>query len=277
MCRLLGLLSPDDRPAKPWLLDSELSLLRQSDIDPEHPQGDGWGVAWRKGPEIILTKGIAGAHAPSERPRFVKAAEDARGPLVIAHLRKASNPMNLPKEKLWALENSQPFIEGEVIFAHNGAIPLPRETRERLGRYASSPKGLNDSEVYFYLLLKCLEGEKDPPRAYVRAIKELKEVWEKNGKPGEKPHSGLNIIFSRSPKELWAFCHYTGEHGTSLSGIKRPYYEMCYREENGAAVVASEPTDRNEASWNPIASGRYMRATLADGRVMTECRDLPEM
>jgi predicted glutamine amidotransferase len=277
MCRLFGLLSPDDRPAKPWLLDSELSLLTQSNVDPKHPQGDGWGISWRKGSKIVLTKGISGAHTPTERPNFIKAAEAAKGPMVIAHLRKASNPMKLPQEKLWSLENSQPFLEGKIIFAHNGAIPLPMETRERLGHYASSPKGVNDSEVYFYLLLRCLEDEKDPPRAYVMAMKELKEVWEKTGRPGEKPHSGLNIIFSTTPNELWAFCHYTGDYGVSLSGIARPYYEMCYREENGAAVVASEPMDRNESSWKPIASGRYLRATLKDGRVETECRDLPEM
>jgi predicted glutamine amidotransferase len=277
MCRLFGLLSPDDRLAKPWLLDSELSLLRQSDIDPEHPQGDGWGVAWRNGSKIVLNKGISGAHTPKERPNFIKAAEVARGPLVIAHLRKASNPMKLPMEKIWGMDNSQPFLEGQVIFAHNGAIPLPTETRERLGHFASKVKGVNDSEVYFYLLLRCIEDEKDPPRAYVRAMKELTEVWEKNGKPGEKAFSGLNIVFSTSPKDLWAFCHYTGEHGTSLSGIKRPYYEMCYREEGGAAVVASEPMDRNEVSWKPIATGRYMHATLTDGRVTTECGDLPKM
>ena len=143
MCRLFGLLSTRDESAEPWLLRSDRSLFVQSNVAPDRAQKDGWGVGWfENGGRARVEKGTGGAYEATERDRYVKAARDARGPLILGHLRHASNPLNLPQEKLIALENSQPFESHTTLFAHNGSIPFPTETRPLLGsmsrRYAES-------------------------------------------------------------------------------------------------------------------------------------------
>ncbi len=68
MCRLFGQLTASDTPAHEWLLDSDRSLLHQSNASPQRLQADGWGVAWYEADgRIHLEKGIEGAFAPSER------------------------------------------------------------------------------------------------------------------------------------------------------------------------------------------------------------------
>jgi len=61
--------------------------------------------------------------------------------------------MNLPREKLIGLENTQPFTYKNLIFAHSGLIKA-LEARKKLGKYDDLIKRVNDSEVYFALLIK---------------------------------------------------------------------------------------------------------------------------
>lgn len=275
MCRLFGQLTASDTPAHAWLLDSERSLLRQSNACPETAQADGWGIAWYE-PDgrIHLEKGIEGAFALSERSHFERAARAARGTLVVGHLRHASNPLGLPREKLLALENSQPFHDATQIFAHNGGIPLPVETRPFLGRFASEVRGVNDSEVLFWLLAHHLEASGNPLEAYARTVEDLHEVWAANGPRPGTPYSGLNILFSRGPDELWAFCHSKGDVGCGLLDPSRPYYEMAYREERGKLIVGSEPFN-TLPGWTNLPNGRYFCARRAGSRVDVRTGPIP--
>lgn len=260
MCRLFGQLTASEKPAHTWLLDSERSLLRQSNASPETAQADGWGVGWygRDG-RIRVEKGVEGAFALSERAHFEQASREARGTLIVAHLRHASNPLHLPREKLLALENSQPFHSAKDIFAHNGAIPLPTETRPYLGRYAGDVRGVNDSEVLFWLFAHHVEDSGNPLEAYARTVEDLLQVWEASSRPGTAPFSGLNVLFARGPDELWAFCHWKGEVGCGLLAPDRPYYEMTYREEPGQLIVGSEPFD-SRPGWTNLGNGQYLAA-----------------
>ncbi|MFZ0699904.1 MAG: class II glutamine amidotransferase [Thermoplasmata archaeon] len=275
MCRLFTQLTVSDRPAHAWLLDSERSLLRQSNASPETAQADGWGIAWYE-PDgrIRLEKGVEGAFAPSERAHFERASREARGTLIVGHLRHASNPLGLPREKLLALENSQPFHDAKDIFAHNGAIPLPNETRPYLGRYSANVRGVNDSEVLFWLLAHHVEGSGNPLEAYARTVEDLVRVWEANGRPGNAPYSGLNVLFARGPDELWAFCHWKGEVGCGLLASDRPYYEMTYREEPGQLIVGSEPFD-GRVGWTNLANGRYLAARREGHRLRIRTGPIP--
>lgn len=268
MCRLFGLLSTDERTAAPWLVSAESSLLVQAKADAERRQGDGWGLAWYESLEAPrIEKGIGGAYEPEEIGHYTHAAHRARGPLVIGHLRAASNPLNLPREALVSWENSQPFSDGSLLFAHNGWIGLPRENRRHLGEYARSVKGVNDSEVYFHLLRQELDRGVDPREAYVASVRRLHHVWVEAGRPAPGPHGGLNILLSRSPGELWAFCHYSGDHGGCLTGCARPYYEMTYHAERQSVVVGSEPFDRREEHWQRLPAGQFLRAVRVDGHI----------
>lgn len=276
MCRLFGLLSDPPVPAKHWLVDSDRSLLRLANVSDKTRQGDGWGVAWYDGSRrTSVEKGIGCADDPQERREFTSAAARAEGPLVLGHLRKASNPLGLSREELLSLANSQPFTFGSTIFIHNGSIPFPLETRPRLGRYAELIRGVNDSEVLFYLLLRHLEGTIDPAQAYARAVATLEEVWNGTGRSTAAPFSGLNVVFSRGPHELWAFCLSQGEHGTGLLDRSCPYYEMTYFVEPGRLVVASEKLDTTRSDWKRLADGHYLVAQAVRGELKYRTAPIP--
>ncbi|HXQ94778.1 MAG TPA: class II glutamine amidotransferase [Thermoplasmata archaeon] len=276
MCRLFGLLGNGVTPAEPWLLETDRSLLNQSNVAAEEAQTDGWGIGWfndRRG--LNIERGIGGASSPSEVDEFRRAAKAAHGPLAIAHLRKASNPMGLPKERLIALENSQPFAHGSTLFAHNGMIPFPRQTRALLGEYESMVRGVNDSEVLFWLLVRHLDTAPGPVQAFDGVITDLVRVWRDNGAPVGGPYSGLNVVFSRGPSELWAFCQYLGEHGTGLLDRTRPYYQMAYLSDAKQFVVGSEPFDSTRSDWRTLPNGHYLCAQAIHGLVAVTTGVLP--
>lgn len=276
MCRLFGQLTGRPAPAEEWLVRADRSLLAQSNTAPERAQSDGWGIGWMDDEgRARVEKGPGGAYAPGERERFVAAAGAADGPLVLGHLRHASNPLNLPHERLIAVENSQPFGSHTMLFAHNGMIPFPNETRPLLGRLEPKVRGVNDSEVLCWLLERNVEETQDVPGAYARTVEDLVRVWQGLHRPSVPPFSGLNVVYARGPDELWAFCLWTGDHGTGLLDGGRRYYEMTYRTEPHRVVVGSEPFDGEKGRWTSLRSGQYLRAKRDGARVEWKVAPIP--
>jgi predicted glutamine amidotransferase len=276
MCRLFGLLAAQPESAESWLARTDRSLLAQSNHSPEEAQKDGWGIGWfEPSGRTKIVKGVGGAFETEERPRYLAAAAEARGTVIVGHLRHASNPLGLSREKLIGLENSQPFGTHTTLFAHNGAIPFPNETKPFLGIHEKEVKGVNDSEVLFRLLLRHTEEHHDPLVAYGRAVEDLDRVWIALGRPKAQPYSGLNVIFTSGPDELWAFCLYTGEHGGCFYEPSRPYYQMTYRREPHRVVVGSEPFDAAVSSWEILPSGTYLHATRTPERVTVQTGPIP--
>jgi len=265
MCRLLGLLTGQDDRAETWLVRSDRSLLRQSHASPERAQRDGWGIAWyTEGGRTHIEKGVRGAFEPSERERFLAAARASSPPLVIGHVRHASNPLGLPPDQLLGAENSQPFDTHTLLFAHNGAIPFPRETRPLLGPYEGRPRGINDSEVLFWLFVRNTDETHDPLRGFAQSVEDLVRVWQGLGRPKVAPFSGLNALYAPSSRELWAFCLWTGDHGAGLLDPSRRFYEMTYRADPHRLLVGSEPFDAERSAWTPLPSGSYVHG-VRDG------------
>ena len=276
MCRLLGQLSAIPGDAEHWLVRSDRSLLAQSNASPDTAQRDGWGIAWfEPGDRVRVEKGTGGAFEDGERERFTRVAKEANGSVVIGHLRHASNPLNLPHEQLISLVNSQPFETHTTIFAHNGSIPFPNETKPFLGVHENEVKGVNDSEVLFRLLLRHNEEMHDPFRSYARAVEDLDRVWIALGRPAVAPYSGLNVLFTTSPKELWAFALSMGDHGCGLLDSKRAYYEMTYRVEPHRVVVGSEPFDATPGVWKSLPSGTFLHAVVQGEHVQVETGPIP--
>jgi predicted glutamine amidotransferase len=262
------MLSTKDESAAEWLARSDRSLLKQSHASPETAQRDGWGIGWfTDGGRARVVKGTGGAFEPAERERFLEAARDAVSSVVVGHLRRASNPLNLPPEKLIGLPNSQPFEAHTVLFAHNGAIPFPNETRPMLGTYEPRIQGVNDSEVLFWLIYRNTMEHNEPLRGYVQSVDDLYRVWEGMGRPAMPPFSGLNVIFTRGPDELWAFCQWTGDHGHGLIDPNRRYYEMAYATTPHRVVVGSEPFDEERGTWRSLESGTYLHAWRENGHL----------
>lgn len=273
MCRLFAQLTVRDETADHWLARSDRSLLAQSNVSPDTAQKDGWGIGWfEDGGRARVEKGTGGAFA--EAPRFEEVARGVRGPLVFGHLRHASNPLSLARDRLIALENSQPFENHTVLFAHNGSIPFPVETRPLLGVHEGKVRGLNDSEVLFWLLLRNTEEVGDPLAGYLHSVEDLVRVWQGLKRPAIPPFSGLNVLFSRHPDELWAFCLWTGDHGTGLFDTTRRYYEMTYRAEAHRLIVGSEPFDGEKGVWRSLSSGSYLSARRTDGHLEVKVGDL---
>ncbi len=276
MCRLFGLLGTPVSRAEPWLLQSDRSFLAQSHVSEEQAQKDGWGIAWYDAHRIArIEQGIHGAFEATDRARFEAAARAARGPVVLGHLRHASNPMGLPRSRLLALENCQPFGHNGSLFIHNGEITLPRETRPRLGKLEGHVKGVNDSEVLFWLFTSHLESLADPLAAYARTRKDLEEVWRENGKHPELPYSGLNVIYTRGPNEIWAFCHWLGEHGGGLLNAGQPYFRMGYQSDAKTLVIGSEPFSAQHPDWRPLENNQYLVAHVEHGLVGVKTGEIP--
>ena len=147
-------------------------------------------------------------------------------------------------------------------------MEYPKETRAVIGPLESAIRGVNDSEVLFYLLAAELERGEPPVTAYVRAVDALVGVWRDLGRPAPGPYSGLNVLLTRGPSELWAFCHWRGEHGSSFFDPRRPYYEMAYVADAKQVVVGSEPFDADVGRWNSLRNGEYL-AARADGGLVT--------
>jgi len=276
MCRLLGVLSVEAGSAEPWLVRSDRSLLAQSNVTPETAQKDGWGVGWfTDGGRTRVEKGTGCAAANGERERFLAAADEARGTLILGHLRHASNPLKLAHEQLIAPENSQPFENHVSLFAHNGSIPFPVETRPFLGLYEPKVRGVNDSEVLFWLLHRNTVETGSPLEGYVHTVEDLVRIWEALHKPAIPPFSALNVLFTRGPDELWAFCLWTGDHGSGLMDETRRYYEMTYQLASHRVVVGSEPFDREPGVWRSLSSGMYLQATRGPHKVDVTVGKIP--
>ena len=220
-------------------------------------------------------KGVRGASDLAEKDRFTKAAKDASGSVVLGHLRHASNPMNLPHDRLIAVENSQPFQYEGYLFAHNGMIPLPRETRPLLGAMEPMVQGVNDSEVLFWLLVRHIEESRDPLQAYVRTVEDLTQVWNEHGRPKSGPYSGLNVLISTGPTELWAYPTRSATTEPGYSTRPAPYYQMTYSADSKHVVVGSEPFNAATKTWRNLENNQYLHAQAGQGLVGTRVGDIP--
>ncbi len=279
MCRLFGSLNLSLQQLRSHLVSSQCSIVAQSHANPRRLQGDGWGLAHYSGSGAPIvkksTKPIYG-----EETTFRRALSSAHGRVVIAQIRRASNPLGLPKEALLRPESQQPFKHGRWLFAHNGTLCLPDALRPSLGTYQKRLRGTNDSEVYFWLMMAGIERARSVRGAFNYALKAINRAWERapaaRRKRARLPYIGLNFVMSDGER-LYAICKYDGYRPRGddnwLCGAQppRPLFEMCYRLEAGGSglVVASERTQPT-GRWEPLRDGSFLEAGLVRGRVTVD-------
>src|SRR5436190_19067663 len=208
MCRLFGVLSTCPEPDfSADLLRSPISLLAQSQADPKRLQTDGWGVAWSSGATARVLKSAKAIF--QETAKLIPLTRT----LSLAHIRRASNALHLPKNQLIGVRHSQPFIFGRWSFVHNGCLNIPNEVRRRLGpRWERRIRGRNDSEVLFWLLMKHVAKDRGVPSAFRSAVREINSVWKglsPRPRGVSRPYWSLNIILTDG-RRLWALCKYDG-------------------------------------------------------------------
>jgi predicted glutamine amidotransferase len=261
MCRLLGAIFVKTGGIEHHLLNSECSLFNQA---LKGKQSDGWGIGFYLGGSgPIVFKSDKPVY--EDREEFEKAAKAAKGRIIIAHVRKASNPRGLAREMLISLENSQPFNHSKYVLAHNGTINIPDEVSRRLGPYEKLIKGHNDSEVYFCLLLNLIEKEGDVVTAFRRVEQTLMEIFlEEKVSRFEAPFTSLNTVFSDGCK-LYAFTRYLYNPGPSMCYGDAPVYEMRFKNNKDHLIVASEKTERG--NWVPLKNNNLLVCWIDGGEL----------
>ena len=246
MCRITAVISPRPVPSEDLLCGGPKSLLAQAGAVPGRFQDDGWGVGfYRNGtPAVIKSPGPARL----EEKAFKAAAVRAVSRVTVAHLRDASNPAGLPKASLLGAANTQPFSGGGFLFAHNGTLFIKDEIRSLLGKYASEVKGVNDSEVLFWQVMKMLDAYGSPETALEMALDEIRTVWIscKDNYPGRPaPYRGLNM-FLASPDSLTVLCHYQLKKEGGKGALLTPGWEfgrVAWRRDKERVIFSSEPAD----------------------------------
>ena len=250
MCRILASISSEPISLRRFLIDDKCSLFRQSTAREDKLQKDGWGVAWYDGP-LKVEKSPNPVFEERDKMEMIAEREYS---LFIAHIRKASNPMNLPVEELRSYENTQPFSYKNWVFAHNGQINHPDIVRKSMGEWSAKIQGTNDSEVYFWLLMKYVHKKGDVREAIISLIEHLNSVWEEipEDKRAKSPYSALNMVLSDG-KRLYAYNRYDSRGKDSLCFRDRQYYQMQYLEIDDGVVIASERTSMDD--WKPVGDG----------------------
>ncbi|HIE18305.1 TPA: hypothetical protein EYP75_01120 [Candidatus Bathyarchaeota archaeon] len=206
---------------------------------------------------------------------FFSTVQRARSRIILAHIRRACNPKGLPREKMISKENSQPFTFGKYLFAHNGTITIPDELAGALGEWRNKIRGLNDSEVYFWFIMKKLAEGIDLSAALKDLKATLEDLWtEARGNHPDKsrPYVGLNIVISDG-ENLYAYCGYeeNDKLGRSLCFGDQPVFEMSYLLSEERLIIASEKTNREE-DWKPIRNGELLTGRIVDNEIAVEIK-----
>lgn len=269
MCRLFAQVAPKPASARDVLADSEYSLLRQADGDPDNPQTDGWGLAWFEPsgePRVIKS----GRSAAEERDRFSQAAGEARSTVVLGHIRAASKGIAVDEHR------AHPFSGEGWVFIHNGTLFIHREVAEALGPRRALLRTDSDSEVYFQQFLKFISEGKDPSAAFEACVAENWRLWESCRDrhpelPG--PYSSLNAIASDG-KGIHALCH-AAHRGMADHGVfhpDQPWSVMSFSARDGRFLLASEGVDGGD--WTRLAPPETISALPSQNGVDVRRRSL---
>jgi predicted glutamine amidotransferase len=274
MCRLLGMISSAPSAPEWGLVSSPKSLLAQSCASAKAPQRDGWGVAWYKDHHAQWFKSPQAVYDDQRIVRQLAARTFTR--VAVAHIRRASNPLGLTRAQLLRIENAQPFAFKNYVLAHNGTLHIPNEMKETLGPRRERVKGVNDSEVLFWLLVNHLEDDCDFRTAFRRTIRDIWAAWRKmKDKPAAEPFTGLNVVFSDG-EALHGACYVIKapkKKNDSLCTRGWPFWRMCWRAGPGPVWLASEPLDAG-GDWRALDPGEYFKAAVERGRVRVRVGNL---
>jgi glutamine amidotransferase len=240
MCRLFGQHARPDLDRSEALCSAHNALRFQSH---RHPHG--WGIAWYRGHEVVVRRGLLPAHADDA---FVAAAREARSQVVLAHVRDASvGPVSEP--------NTHPFVHGRWVFAHNGTVArFRRSERVRAALEAEIDPafrrclhGDTDSERCFYLVLTRLAARTRLDRATLVEVQEaLVEVTRTVQRLADTPRvkpSSLNFLV-------------TDGRLLAASRLGRDLHVARAAGPEGAFVIASEPI--GPAAWATVPDGSFV-------------------
>lgn len=238
MCRLLGTVS-----TRPVTLDEVLGDRRGAFLALARQHGDGWGHAWVSGGQVEVRKAPDSA---LDSPELVGLAAGQAAEVALTHLRWAT--LGLPVQP----DNTHPFTDGRVAFAHNGSVEPPTALDDLVAPGLLAQRhGDTDSERYFLAVLSRMAAGATPTQALVETVAAVVAS-------SARVHSLNSMLVT--PEALYAVCCY--DPG---SYADPDYYPLLYRREGDAVVVASTGwTD--SAGWTTLSNGQLLvveRGSLA--------------
>ncbi|WP_448628473.1 class II glutamine amidotransferase [Geodermatophilus sp. URMC 64] len=249
MCRLLG-----------WAArvpTSLLDLLGEEDLDAftelSCKHADGWGLArsTRRGVEVRKQ-----ADAARSSAEFADRARNGSADLGLAHLRWATLGLSVRRE------NTHPFTDGRVAFAHNGSIKPPGALDRLLPRRARRRRrGDTDSERFFLAVHSRMREGAAPGDALAGTVAEIAATTE---------FTSLNCLLLTADA-LYAVSRVNT--AASQEFDEGPdYYDLRYRVTDDAVVVASSGWGRD---WQELANGDLL--VVRRGTLETEVRSIDEL
>ena len=239
MCRLLGWATRTPVTLHGLLGDED--LLDFTELSVKH--GDGWGVARATEDGVKVHKRPDTAR---DSRSFALWARTHATDLGMAHLRWATMGLSI------GIENTHPFTDGHVAFAHNGSV-LAAESLDRPAdpSVARLRRGTTDSERYFLAVLSRMTEGATPQEALRDTVDEIART---------SPFTSLNCLLM-TPDELIAMCRYDPDG--PLEDKDPEYYRLRYRATADSLVVSSSGWG---SDWRELENGDLLtvhRGTLA--------------
>ncbi|MCL5430102.1 MAG: class II glutamine amidotransferase [Candidatus Marsarchaeota archaeon] len=237
------------------IFDSKYSILKQSKSEGHR---DGWGFVSFDGNRADFS---VKQTSPLEETwnGAKRAIKDHDSTCSAFFVRDASNPLNLNKSSILTIEATQPFVQDNTVFMHNGKVLKPDKLMQELGPGVMRPISKNDSEVYMILLMKMWKESKDAKTAFIKTEKFICDAYERNKGPGDEPdaYSSLNCVVTDGAR-MYVFNRYKRQYLKGLIKKDRDYYKMAFLATKDRIVVSSEPLDGGK--WQDLGDKKFLEA-----------------
>jgi predicted glutamine amidotransferase len=230
MCRLLGFVTRTPTTLADLLGESELQEF--TELSRKH--ADGWGIAWPTHDGVEVTKAPDAARTSS---LFARVSHEHVTDLGLVHLRWATLGLNVVPE------NTHPFSDGSLAFAHNGSIKPPSSLDELIpDDIMALRKGTTDSERYFLAVL-AQARKSNPALALAETVNRIASSLE---------FSSLNAMIATNT-QLIAVSRF--DPVAEAKESEPDYYQLRYRVTPNAVLVASNGWG---AGWNTVQNGEMI-------------------
>lgn len=228
MCRFATYLGPDISLGR-FLLEPSHSLVRQA-WQPREMQtallnADGFGIGWYNQNGPATYRNVMPIWAD---PNLAELGRSLERGFWVGHVRSATPGFGA------GFANTQPFVDGELMFVHNGFITgFSAGVRQQLRRWLASAieadiHGNTDSEYLFAILRQLLAEDEERDLAdALRLLQDLLNDW-------GAEHALLNLLLTDGSRVV-ALRHALDADCPSL------YFTTDDDMFPGAQLIASEP------------------------------------
>jgi predicted glutamine amidotransferase len=169
------------------------------------------------------------------------------GQVGIVHLRWATGRLAR------CVENTHPFVRGDVAFMHNGSLPVGPELLAMIDDdLLESIEGTTDSEHYFMALLSARRKTESVIGAIALVLDGLNGL----------PWPSLNMMWAE-PDWLHVLCAHQPEF--RAAELPDPYYHLQYGR-HGDAVVAWS-SEVSERDGTPLANRSVLSVQASTGEI----------